>query len=118
MTSPNADVPTVEDVRTRENQVFFALSIIIAVICGLSAVLFTLAIENVRHSLFGISPSALRLVVVPTVVSLFTGFLLAKFFPDARGSGVPQTKVAFHIGKGFIPLSTPIGKFITGALCV
>ena len=118
MTNPAANVPASENIRVRENQIFFALSIIIAIICGLSAVLFTLAIEGVRYSLFGMSPSTLRLILVPTLVSLGTGFLLARFFPDARGSGVPQTKAAFQLQKGVIPLRTPIGKFLTGALCV
>src|SRR5207302_6457054 len=56
--------------------------------------------------------------LVPTLVSLLTGFLLAHLFPEARGSGVPQTKAAFHLNRGRIPGSVPIGKFITGALCV
>src|SRR6266508_913350 len=95
MTNPAASAAAPENVRARENQIFFALSVIIAIVCGLSAVLFTLAIEGVRYSLFGMSPSTMRLILVPTILSLGTGFLLARFFPDARGSGVPQTKAAF-----------------------
>lgn len=102
----------------RENQIFLALVIVIAVIAGLSAVLFTLAIQGMQNFLFGMSPSPARLVLVPTAVSLLTGFLLAKYFPDSRGSGVPQTKVAFQLNAGRIPPSVPIGKFLTGALCV
>jgi CIC family chloride channel protein len=103
---------------SRENQIFLALTIIIAVIAGLSAVLFTLAIQGTQHLLFGLSPSWTRLLLVPTLISLITGFLLAKFFPGARGSGVPQTKAAYHLQEGRIEAGIPIGKFITGALCV
>ena len=39
----------------------------------------------------------------PSLVSLVTGFLLAKVFPDVRGSGVPQTEAAFHLHGGVIP---------------
>jgi len=102
----------------RENQIFLALTIVIAVIAGLSAVLFTLAIQGTQHFLFGLSPSWMRLLLVPTLVSLLTGFLLAKFFPGARGSGVPQTKAAYHLQGGRIEAAIPFGKFLTGALCV
>jgi CIC family chloride channel protein len=44
--------------------------------------------------------------------------LLARVFTGVRGSGVPQTKAAFHMSGGVIPASVPIGKFITGVLCI
>lgn len=107
-----------QSLRLRENQIFLALTIIIAIISGLSAVLFTLAIQGVKNLLFGLNPSAVRLIVAPTLVSLVTGFLLAKFFPEARGSGVPQTEAAFHLEEGRIRSIIPWGKFLTGVLCV
>lgn len=110
--------PIVARLRLRESQIFFALTIILGVLCALAAVLFSLAIEGTRHLLFGLEPSSLRLVIVPTLVSLGTGYLLAKFFPEARGSGVPQTEAAFHLQQGVIPARVPFGKFLTGALCV
>jgi CIC family chloride channel protein len=109
---------SIETFRLRENQIFLALTILIGVFGGLSAVLFTLAIEGSKHFLFGPAPSALRLVAVPTLVSLVTGFLLARFFPEARGSGIPQTEAAFHLHDGEIPGRVIFGKFLTGALCV
>lgn len=102
----------------REGQIFLALTILIAIIAGLSAVLFTLAIQETRHFLFGLSPSTVSLILVPTLVSLATGFLLARFFPEARGSGVPQTTAAFHLHQGMIRPIVPFGKFLTGFLCV
>src|SRR5438094_8094455 len=39
------------------------------------------------------------------------GYLLYRFFPDARGSGVPQTKAALYARGGRISLGTVIGKF-------
>jgi len=102
----------------REHQLFLALSIVVGVLAGLAAVLFTLAIERVTHVLFGVAPSALRLALVPPAVGLVTGALLAKVFPDVRGSGVPQTEAAFHLSGGVIPARVPIGKFVTGVLCI
>jgi CIC family chloride channel protein len=104
--------------RLRENQTFFLLTIILGVLCGLASVLFSLAIEGIRGLLFGLAPSSLRFVLVPTLVSLAMGYLLARFFPEARGSGVPQTEAAFHLQQGVIPARVPFGKFLTGALCV
>ena len=39
------------------------------------------------------------------------GYLLARYFPDARGSGVPQTKAALFAREGYISLRTVLGKF-------
>ena len=86
-----------QQLRLRENQLFLILTIVIGVVAGLAAVLFTVAIEQTSHRLFGLAPSRLRLFAVPPLMSLVTGFLLAKVFPDVRGSGVPQTEAAYHL---------------------
>src|SRR5581483_10416191 len=52
------------------------------------------------------------------LMSLFTGFLLAKAFPDVRGSGVPQTEAAYHLAGGVIRTRVPFGKFLTGVLTI
>lgn len=104
--------------RLREHQVFLALSIIIGILAGLAAVLFTLAIDRADDALFGLAPSSWRMFLVPVLVSLGTGALLATVFPGVRGSGVPQTKAAFHLQRGVIPARVPLGKFLTGVLCI
>jgi len=104
--------------RLREDQIFLILTMVIGVVAGLSAVLFHLAINSFQLTLFGLEPSALRLILVPTLVSLVAGVLLARYFRDSRGSGVPQTKEAFHLRDGFIPARVPLGKFLTGVLCI
>ena len=104
--------------RLRENQLFLALSIIIGILAGLAAVLFALAIDRADDALFGLAPSSLRTFLVPVLVSVGTGVLLATVFPGVRGSGVPQTKAAFHLQGGVIPGRVPLGKFLTGVLCI
>jgi CIC family chloride channel protein len=111
-------LPIGQRLRIRENQIFLALTILIGILAGLAAVLFTIAIKETTHLLFGVSPSHLRTIFVPAVISLFTGFLLAKYFPDCRGSGVPQTEAAFHLQNGYIATRVPFGKFLTGVLCI
>jgi hypothetical protein len=41
---------------------------------------------------------------------LITGFFLAPYFPNARGSGIPQTKAALFLRDGYISLRTVIGR--------
>jgi CIC family chloride channel protein len=108
----------VRQLRLRENQLFLALTIAVAVLAGLSAVLFSVAIDAASRIFFGLNPSSARLVLVPFLASIVSGFLLARVFPDVRGSGVPQTKAAFHLHAGSIPARIPLGKFIMGVLCV
>ncbi len=112
------ELPLIQRLRLRENHIFLALTILIGILAGLAAVLFTLAIKGTTYLLFGISPSTLRYILVPTLVSLVTGFLLAKFFPEARGSGVPQTEAAYHLEQGHVPARVAFGKFVTGVLCI
>ena len=102
----------------RERRVFLALTLLIGVLAGLSAVLFSLSINAATRTFFGFSPSGWRLLLVPPLVSLVTGVLLARVFPGVRGSGVPQTKASFHLAGGVIPASVPFGKFVTGVLCI
>lgn len=107
-----------QELRLRENQVFVLLTVVIGVVAGLSAVLFTLSINVVSRFLFGMEPSPLKRLLVPALMSVVTGALLSWFFPGARGSGVPQTKTAFLLDGGVIPWRVPLGKFLTGVLCV
>jgi CIC family chloride channel protein len=105
-------------IRLREHQLFFAVTIGIGVTAGLLAVLFALSIELVSHLFFGATPSMTRFLVVPTAVSLVTGALLVRVFPDVRGSGVPQTAAAYRMEGGQIRPRVPLGKFLTGVLCI
>src|SRR5512146_1212674 len=107
-----------QQLRLRDRQLFLFATVIIGVLAGLCAVLFTLTIERLSHWFFGMSPSYQRLLLVPTIVSLVTGVLLAKYFQDCRGSGVPQTEASFHLAHGNIPIRVAFGKFLTGVLCV
>ncbi len=52
----------------------------------------------------------------PIAGTLVAGFLLHRWFAEARGSGIPQTKAALLAGGGRIPLRVAIGKFLCGGL--
>jgi CIC family chloride channel protein len=50
-------------------------------------------------------------VFIPIAGSLISGYLLHRYFPNARGSGIPQTKTALFLHDGFISFRTVLGKF-------
>ena len=103
-----------------EDQLFLLVAVIIGLFSGLVVVCFHIAIDWIRVSVLGSSlqPSILRVLIAPTVGGLVVAYLVMRFFPRVRGSGVNQTKSAVYIYDGYIPFSTVIGKFITCALAI
>jgi CIC family chloride channel protein len=97
--------------RQREEQVFLVLTLLIGALVGLIVVAFILLTERFGARLYPAGGAAWRRLLVPVVGSLGMGYLLYRFFPDARGSGVPQTKAALYARGGRISLSTVFGKF-------
>ena len=104
----------------REEQLFLLLAVVIGLYSGLAVVLFRLAIDFTRLRLLGsaLVPTGWRVVVVPVVVGLLVAYLVVRFFPSVRGSGVNQTKAAMYIYDGYVPFNTVIGKFLTCALAI
>src|SRR5580692_8241007 len=104
----------------REERFFLVLSVFIGVFAGLAVVCFRFAIFWCRLYLLGSGSvlSPMRLVLAPTLAGLVIALLVIHVFPQARGSGVNQTKAALYIYNGYIPLRTAVGKFITAALAI
>ena len=104
----------------REDRFFLMLAVFVGLFSGLAVVCFRLAIDWTRIALLGpiLQAHDLRLLVVPTAVSLLVAILVIHVFPQVRGSGVNQTKSALYIFNGYIPFRTAIGKFITAALAI
>jgi len=92
------------------------LSLVIGALVGAIVVAFILVTENLGSRMYPHGGAAWRRLVTPVVGALFSGFLLKRFFPDARGSGIPQTKVALFIQGGRIKLRTVIGKFVCSSV--
>jgi CIC family chloride channel protein len=99
----------------REEQIFLLLSLLIGALTGLAVVAFIVLTERLGMRLYPPDSAAWRRVLVPVAGSLAMGFLLYRFFPYARGSGVPQTKAALFARDGFISLRTVLGKFFCTA---
>jgi len=97
--------------REREEQVFLVLTLVIGALVGLIVVAFILLTERFGMRLYPAGGAAWRRLLVPMVGSLGMGYLLFRYFPDARGSGVPQAKAALYAREGRITLGTVFGKF-------
>jgi len=94
-----------------EDQLFLVLTIAIGAIVGAVIVAFILLTERLGTRMYPAGGAAWRRILVPIAGSLLTGYLLFKFFPQARGSGIPQTKTALFVRNGRILFSTVVGKF-------
>jgi CIC family chloride channel protein len=78
---------------------------------GLVVVAFILLTENLGGRLYPVGGAAWRRLLIPVMGSLATGFLLCRYFPNARGSGMPQTKIALFLREGYISFRAVAGKF-------
>jgi H+/Cl- antiporter ClcA len=99
----------------REEQVFLALTLLIGALTGLAVVAFIVLTERLGMRLYPVGSSGWRRVLIPVAGSMTMGYLLYRYFPNARGSGVPQTKAALYARDGFISLRTVLGKFVCTA---
>ena len=97
--------------RQSENQIFLILAVVIGALTGLAVVAFILVTERFGMRLYPIGGAPWRRLLFPVTGSLIIGYLLYRYFPDARGSGVPQTKAALFAREGRITLRTVLGKF-------
>jgi CIC family chloride channel protein len=104
----------------REERLLLLLSIFIGVISGLLVVSFRMAIDWLSVLLLHSSPQPHqpRLLIVPTVAGLVIALLVRYVFPEARGSGINQTKAALYIHNGYISTRTVVGKFLLSALAI
>ena len=100
----------------------FALTLIAGASCGLAAVFFHLSIMGAEHRLIDRAMSASGrawiwwTILTPTIGGVLSGVLLQYFVPGARGSGIPQVKVAYAIKGGRVPFRDAVGKFLIGVL--
>jgi chloride channel protein, CIC family len=89
-----------------------ALTLIIGAVVGSTIVLFMVCTDRMHQLFFGPATPVWLRPLVPALAALLTGYAIQRFFPDARGSGIPQTKAALVAGGGFISLRTALGKFL------
>lgn len=108
--------------RISEQQRLLLLTIVVGVACGFAAVGFHLAIGLLEELFFEAAVEEFHppwipwIIVIPTLGALVCGIILHKVVPEARGSGIPQVKVAYATPGGSVSFRTAVGKFAVGAL--
>ncbi len=100
-----------ERLRQHEDKVLLVLTLVIGAIVGLVIASFILVTENLGARMYPAGGAAWRRLTIPVLGALLTGVLLYKYAPNARGSGIPQTKAALFLHNGFIRWRTVLGKF-------
>ncbi|MFQ5913268.1 MAG: chloride channel protein [Nitrospinota bacterium] len=105
-------------------RIFLFWSIAMGAVCGLVAVSFHLLIQKFT-GLFFDAPSFIessvgwfRFLWVPAAGALVAGLFLQYLVPEARGSGIPQTKTAYFVRSGEIPFRVTLGKYLLSALSI
>jgi CIC family chloride channel protein len=103
---------------------FVASILLYALVAGLAAVAFQVAINWIFWAGF-VYPSQVSPRWFPwislgviTGVSVVAGWLLTRLCPEAAGSGVPQLKLAFWKDLGHTPVRLGWVKFVASALSI
>lgn len=102
---------SLDRLRQSEHQLSLVLSLVIGALVSLVVVAFILLTGRLAARMYPPGGSGWRRILVPALGSLSTGYLLWRYFPFARGSGIPQTKFALFINDGRISFRTVLGKF-------
>jgi chloride channel protein, CIC family len=102
------------DLQEHEDKILLLLALVISAAVGLIVVAFVAVTERMGRVL--VNAGAMQRFLSPALGSLVGGWLLFKYFPDARGSGIPQTRVALVLQHGIIRVRTVIGKFICSSI--
>jgi len=100
-----------EFLQEHEDKVLLFLTLLIGAVVGLVVVAFIVVTENLGARMYPAGGAPWRRLVIPVAGSLIAGILLNRYFPNARGSGIPQTKTALFIHGGLIRFRTVLGKF-------
>jgi CIC family chloride channel protein len=107
-----------------ESQRLLLLTVLIGCACGLVAVLFHVAIgwlsaHTVEWALGRTGAARVGwTLAIPTLGALLSGWVLYRFVPLARGSGIPQVKVAYARRGARLRLRDSIGKLFVATVQV
>ncbi len=110
--------------RLSDGQRFLALCVLAGLLCGLAAVAFHFAIHGLFHALWDFAAErepaefCAILLAAPTLAGLAVGVVVQRFAPEAAGSGIPQTKAAYHNHGGKVSTAAGIWRFLLGSAYV
>ena len=101
-----------ERLRQNENQLTIVLSLVIGALVGLVVVAFILLTGRLAARMYPAGGAGWRRILVPTLGSLATGYLLWRYFPARarqRHSRKPSSRSSSTTGR--ISFRTVLGKF-------
>ncbi len=105
-----------------EQRRLLVLTVFVGVACGLTAVLFHVALRRAADFLslkaFYSDSWIAWLLLTPTIGGLVAGILLEWWVPEARGSGIPEIKKAYLESRGRVPVRVVIGKFVVSLISI
>lgn len=114
--------------RLSDTQRYMLLWIVAGLACGVVAVAFHLAISGayeggiaIAHgfeSRFGPWAFVTFMVLAPVLGGLVAGLVATYVCPEVKGSGIPQTKIAYFQNFGIIPLRVAFWRFVVGTISV
>lgn len=91
--------------RQSENQIFLVLAIVIGALTGFAVAAFIVLTERFGMRLYPVGGAPWRRLLFPVAGSLIIGYLLYRYFPNARGSG---GVACGHSGRAIITLAKVI----------
>jgi chloride channel protein, CIC family len=107
-----------EGLKRHEDTLLLVITLLVGAVVGLVVVAFIVVTERLGSQLYPAEAAAWRRLAVPVLGALVSGWLLVRYFPEARGSGIPQTKTALFLRQGRIRLRTVIGKFACSSIAL
>src|SRR5215472_15166403 len=71
----------------QEDKILLVLTLIIGALVGLVIAAFIYVTEDLGARMYPAGSAGWRRIAIPVLGALFSGYLLSRFFPNARGSG-------------------------------
>lgn len=96
-------------------------SVLVGLLSGLIVVFFRLSIENLFSVVLNITHGSNHLYLLPLIAcvgGLLSGFLVFKFAPETKGSGIPYVKMCLQKSGAIIRVRTVFVKFFAGVLAI
>lgn len=106
----------IEVFRRHEEKILFLFTLIIGGVVGLVVVAFILVTEKLGARLLPPGGAGWRRLILPVAGSLASAYLLYRYFPFSRGSGISQIKTAYYIQSGIIRFRAVLGKFVCSSI--
>lgn len=108
--------PDPERLRRHEDALLLVVTLLVGAVVGLVVVAFIVVTERLGSQLYPAEAAPWRRLAVPVLGALVSGWLLVRHFPEARGSGIPQTKTTLFLRRGIIRTRTVVGKFLCSSI--